>query len=144
MNVEKVVEGWTLQSLVASTAIDCVPELCWVRTTRFIISLSPKSSRSHTLSLFHPSREGEEEEKEEGERPGERGHLLVHLGLRRRYWKSPSFLETLLCADLQEEEKVIVSDEELEPGRDSLRKALVLGLASFSETVPGAWHFCRW
>ena len=32
----------TLPSLVASTAID------WVRTTRFIISLSPWSSRSHS------------------------------------------------------------------------------------------------
>ena len=47
-------------------------------------------------------------------------------------------------ADLREEGKVIVSDEELEPGRESLREALVLGLASFSETVPGAWHFCGW
>ena len=93
----------------------------------------------HTLSLFHPL----EEEREEGERPGERGHLLVHLGLGRRRWKCPSFLETLLCTDLQEEEKVIVSDQELELGRDSLREAL-LGLASFSETVPGAWHFCGW
>ena len=98
-------------------------------------SLCRRGPLVHTLSLFHPL-EGEE-------RPGERGHLLVHLGLGRRRWKCPSFLETLLCADLQEEEKVIVSDQELEPGRDSLREAL-LGLASFSETVPGAWHFCGW
>ena len=97
----------------------------------------------HNLSLFHPSLEDEGEEREEGGRPGERDHLLVHLGLGRRHWKSPSFLETLFCADLQEEEKVIVSGQELEPGRDSLREAL-LGLASFSETVPGAWHFCGW
>ena len=100
-------------------------------------SLCRRGPLVHTLSLFHPL----EEEREEGERPGERGHLLVHLGLGRRRWKCPSFLETLLCADLQEEEKVIVSDQGLEPGRDSLREAL-LGLASFSETVPGAWHFC--
>ena len=105
-------------------------------------SLCRRGPLVHTLSLFHHL-EGEEEEREEGERPGERGHLLVHLGLGRRRWKCPSFLETLLCADLQEEEKVIVSDQGLEPGRDSLREAL-LGLASFSETVPGAWHFCGW
>ena len=106
-------------------------------------SLCHRGPLVHTLSLFHHL-EDEEEEREEGERPGERGHLLVHLGLGRRRWKCPSFLETLLCADLGEEGKVIVSDEELEPGRDSLREALVLGLASFSETVPGAWHFCGW
>ena len=105
-------------------------------------SLCCRGPLVHTLphQRFHPSWEGEEEEKEEGER----GHLLAHLGLRRRDWESPSFLETLLCADLREEGKVIVSDEELEPGRESLREALVLGLASFSETVPGAWHFCGW
>ena len=61
-------------------------------------SLCRRGPLVHTLSLFHPL-EGEEEEREEGERPGERGHLLVHLGLGRRRWKCPSFLETLLCAD---------------------------------------------
>ena len=69
-------------------------------------SLCRRGPLVHTLSLFHPL-EGEEEEREEGERPGERGHLLVHLGLGRRRWKCPSFLETLLCTDLQEEEKVL-------------------------------------
>ena len=83
---------------------------------------------------FHPAQEGEEEEEEEGER----GHFPAHLGLRRRDWDSPSCLETLLCADLREEGRVRVSDGELEPGRgrESLRKAWVLGLASFSETLP--------
>ena len=44
MDVEKEEEEWTLPSLVTSTAIDrpidWVPELCWVRTTRFIISVA--------------------------------------------------------------------------------------------------------
>ena len=51
--LEKVVDGWTLQLLEAIAAIDvdCHPELCCVRTTRFIISLSPWTSRSHSLTF---------------------------------------------------------------------------------------------
>ena len=48
-----MVDGWTLQILEAIAAIDvdCHPELCCVRTTRFIISLSPWTSRSHSLTF---------------------------------------------------------------------------------------------
>ena len=36
---------------IAAIDVDCHPELCCVRTTRFIISLSPWTSRSHSLTF---------------------------------------------------------------------------------------------
>ena len=72
-------------------------------------SLCRRGPLVHTLSLFHHL-EDEEEEREEGERPGERGHLLVHLGLGRRHMRLD--LSTPLAVSIREESSVLplVSD----------------------------------